>query len=502
MATDIRNWEQRVDWTLSAILWIGFGLSLFLTGLREGATPGVGLAGVFAGTYVVAMQIMPRRLRNTRQLGETLAIIGVIVALVGIALTGGLDSGYVIFLIGPAFFAGAFLGTRIGLETALLAAVGYVVVVAALDQPIVDGRVIESIALFVLIALTMSQMRRILVDERIRSDELMADTEMRINRLQTAHDLLETLSNLAGATELNAMTVGEAALRDMAVRVPFESGQVLVANQGGSVVVATRGAPDHDATPHEYPIALADREVGKLRLWPSPDSSLEEWQESVELALQPVAIAFENSRLLQQIAHRAVAGERTRIARELHDDIGPSLASLGLSIDMAIHQYDVGPDLGRHLEATRRHVTALTETVRGTAANLRRDETESVVEKAHQLAADVTADGPSVTIAIDEQRPPRGDKAGEINAIITEAFRNALAHSGASTISLHGRVDKDEGRVTVADNGSGFDPSIPPPGHFGLIGMKERAANIEADLEISPRAGAGTAVTISWGERP
>ncbi|MCP3975134.1 MAG: hypothetical protein GY720_11655, partial [bacterium] len=189
MATNIRNWEQRVDWTLSVVLWFGFGMSLFLSGLREGATPGVTLASVFAGTYVVLMQAMPRRIRNGRQVGEVLAIVGVVVALVGIALSGGIDSGYIIFLIAPAFFAGAFLGLRIGLETALLAAVGLIMVIAALDQPILDSRVVESVSLFVLIALTMSQVRRILVDERIRSDELAAATEIRISRLETAHGL-------------------------------------------------------------------------------------------------------------------------------------------------------------------------------------------------------------------------------------------------------------------------------------------------------------------------
>ena len=164
MATNIDNWQQRVDWTLSAILWIGLGFGLILSGFRQGATPGVTLATVFAASYVVAMQVIPRRVRNGAQFGETLAIIGVVVALVATAITGGIDSGYVIFLVAPAFFAGAFLGLRIGLETALLAAIGLVVVVAALGQPVLDSRVVESVSLFLLIALTMSQMRRILVD--------------------------------------------------------------------------------------------------------------------------------------------------------------------------------------------------------------------------------------------------------------------------------------------------------------------------------------------------
>jgi signal transduction histidine kinase len=499
MATNIDNWQQRVDWTLSAILWIGFGFGLILSAVRQGATPGVSLATVFAGTYVVAMQILPRRVRNGAQLGETLAIIGVVVALVAVALTGGLDSGYVIFLVAPAFFAGAFLGTRVGLETALLASIGLIVVVAALSQPVLNARVVESISLFVLIALTMSQMRRILVEEQIRSDELAATTELRISRLETAHDLLQSLSNLASAAELNPVAVGQAALRDIAARVPFSAGQVMVTTGNNDVVAATRGEPDLDAEPQEYQIRIADRTVGRLLLWPLPETELGGWRESIELALQPVAIAFENSRLLQQIAHKAVRGERSRIARELHDDIGPSLASLGLSIDMAIHQFETGPDLSRHLDTTRSHVTALIETVRGAAADLRQDETESLVEKAHVLAADVDADGPSVIVTLDERRPPRGRLAVEIKAILTEAFRNAVAHSGSTTVSVKGIVDRDAGRIVVTDDGSGFDPSATPPGHFGLVGMKERAADIDADLDISSRPGFGTTVSISWG---
>lgn len=501
MATNIDNWQQRVDWTLSAILWIGFAFALVLSGVRQGATPGVSLATVFAGSYVVAMQIIPRRIRNGPQLGETLAIIGVVVALVGIALTGGIDSGYVIFLVAPAFFAGGFLGLRIGLETALLAATGLIVVIAALDQPVLNGRVVESISLFVLIALTMSQMRRILVEQQIRSEELAATTELRISRLETAHDLLQSLSNLASAAELNPVTVGQAALRDIAARVPFAAGQVLVTAGANDVVAATRGDPDPEAEPHAYEIRVAERTVGRLLLWPEPDTDLAGWRESIELALQPVAIAFENSRLLQQIAHRAVRGERSRIARELHDDIGPSLASLGLSIDMAIHQFEIEPDLSRHLDATRRHITTLIETVRGAAADLREDETESVVEKAHELAADVGADGPSVVVTLDERRPPRGTTAVEIKAILTEAFRNAVAHSGATTVSVQGVVDRDSGRIIVADDGTGFDPAANPPGHFGLVGMKERAATIEANLDVSSRPGVGTTVSISWGGR-
>ncbi len=96
-------------------------------------------------------------------------------------------------------------------------------------------------------------------------------------------------------------------------------------------------------------------------------------------------------------------------------------------------------------------------------------------------------------------RPPRGERATEIKAILAEAVRNAVAHSGASQIHIRGVVDRDNGRIAISDNGSGFDPTLQPPGHFGLTGMKERAANIEANLEVASNAGTGTTVSLAWG---
>ena len=64
---------------------------------------------------------------------------------------------------------------------------------------------------------------------------------------------------------------------------------------------------------------------------------------------------------------------------------------------------------------------------------------------------------------------------------------------------MHGLSDFDTGSVTVHDDGNGFDQSVIPDGHFGLIGMRERAAKIQAELNITSGA-TGTAITIVWGD--
>jgi signal transduction histidine kinase len=87
-----------------------------------------------------------------------------------------------------------------------------------------------------------------------------------------------------------------------------------------------------------------------------------------------------------------------------------------------------------------------------------------------------------------------------LTAIVTEAVRNSSRHAHAQTIKVSGVVDFDRGRISIADDGRGFDKARVPEGHYGLIGMKERAAKIGGRLEVEsgPR---GTVISIEWRAR-
>ncbi len=496
------TWELRLDWTLTAVHWSGLTLAVIFSAAGEGMTQDVAAASVVAGAYVVAMQVIPRSIRDAELIGELLAVIGVIASLVSVALTGGIDSPFVLFLAVPAFFAAAFLGFRIGLETAVLSAAGLAVVVATLDQEVLQGQVAQAMFLYVLIAITLSQARRILIEERARSDALAEASELtalRMERLEAAHHLLTSLSELANADELNPVTVGGAALRDLARIVPFRAGNVVLTGDAGDpVVVARRGEVVLDEVPTVFPMRVRDRSLGRLELWAVPDNELEHSAPLIDEALRPVALAFDNILLLQGIAHRAVHQERTRLARELHDEIGPALASLGLRMDMTIHTATDDPDLIRYLEGMRRSITTLVEDVRHTVADLRHDDVPSVVEQAHRIAADLGPDAPAIIIDINERRPPRPVVTVELTSILTEAVRNAVDHAAATTIRIEGSSDRDRGRIVVSDDGIGFDPALQPKGHFGLVGMKERAAEIGATLTVDAAPGRGCRIIIEW----
>jgi signal transduction histidine kinase len=220
-------------------------------------------------------------------------------------------------------------------------------------------------------------------------------------------------------------------------------------------------------------------------------------QEVVEVGVRPMAMAFSNILILQDIAHRAVQEERVRLARELHDEIGPSLATLGLGLDVAM--LDADPAQSSELAMLRSNVEGLVEEVRETVADLRQEERVSLLRHARRLASET--EEIKVVVELEERRGPRANLANEATSIMSEAVRNAVRHSGASEIRITGQVDKDLGTLRISDDGSGFDPSVPVENHYGVVGMKERAKKIDAKLTIESAYGVGTSVILEWDLR-
>ncbi|HEX5671292.1 MAG TPA: ATP-binding protein, partial [Acidimicrobiia bacterium] len=109
-------------------------------------------------------------------------------------------------------------------------------------------------------------------------------------------------------------------------------------------------------------------------------------------------------------------------------------------------------------------------------------------------------EGPELVIELDERRPPRPSASQEIMGMVGEAMRNAFLHSNAKVVRVSGSVDFDQGWVSVADDGRGFDPTSVPNGHYGLVGMRERADRIGARLSIES-GPVGTTISIEWGSK-
>jgi signal transduction histidine kinase len=93
----------------------------------------------------------------------------------------------------------------------------------------------------------------------------------------------------------------------------------------------------------------------------------------------------------------------------------------------------------------------------------------------------------------------------EIYRIVQQALENALHYSQAELIRIHGHLEKDDICIVVEDNGVGFayDGQLPiakllSEGHFGLVGMQERAAFIGAQMQLDSAPGEGTQITMVW----
>ncbi|HOA25637.1 MAG TPA: ATP-binding protein [Aggregatilineales bacterium] len=120
------------------------------------------------------------------------------------------------------------------------------------------------------------------------------------------------------------------------------------------------------------------------------------------------------------------------------------------------------------------------------------------------LVKDFSAIAPHITVDfVQEGEPIRLPVESEmaLYRVAQEALNNAWQHSDADRITLEVRFARDGVAITVRDNGVGFEAprrvtDLSERGHFGLMGMYERAALIGAELRIQSQAGQGTQVTV------
>jgi signal transduction histidine kinase len=198
---------------------------------------------------------------------------------------------------------------------------------------------------------------------------------------------------------------------------------------------------------------------------------------------------------------RALAVDRARIARDLHDDLGSSLteitmlatASPGLKLpaDEAAERMETIAGKSRTL------VNALDEIV--WAVDPERDTLASVARYLASYAEEYLA---GLHVACRVQIPnssPDLVVSGEVRhhlfLAVKEALNNAIRHSGATEIGFRVRVLKDGLLISITDNGSGFDPAGGSNGH-GLLNLRQRLAHLHGRCELESTPGAGTTVSL------
>jgi signal transduction histidine kinase len=202
----------------------------------------------------------------------------------------------------------------------------------------------------------------------------------------------------------------------------------------------------------------------------------------------------------QGVEKAAALEERQRIAREFHDTLEQELVGLSLRLDAVVPRVEE-PKARGLVEATRKLVGRLQVEAREFVWNLRGSEVEPALlrQLIERSAADMTGDTGvrvSVTVRGDLGQLPRS-LAHPVLRIAQEAMANAVKHAQAKTVAVAIDVAAALVKLTVTDDGVGFDASKgspAKPGHFGLQGMQERATKSGGTFHLSSEPGRGTTV--------
>ncbi len=283
----------------------------------------------------------------------------------------------------------------------------------------------------------------------------------------------------------------------------YEIGSML--EVAGVCLVAT----DMAGTPTSFKILIP--EAGQIRLLaPASFFTVRRLLVMLSAALGILALAASyaffstrrNMRLLAEIGERrAVTAERSRLARDLHDTLEQGLTGIHLqlhSISPALE--DASAETQERLMSVRSLVLQCHTEMRQSIWDLRSGALEQFdLGDALKRIADTLVLDSNIEVELRQQRnhvkiPPLIED--NLLRIGQESLTNAVKHAKPTRIKIE--LDSTPGKVTltISDNGSGSESLESRPGHFGLVGMRERSVRIGGALSITRNSAGGCSVRV------
>jgi signal transduction histidine kinase len=226
---------------------------------------------------------------------------------------------------------------------------------------------------------------------------------------------------------------------------------------------------------------------------------------NVELDARVAERTARIERMADEARHAAVTRERLRIARDLHDTLAHSLMALLTQIRLVrkLRSRLDAAELDAELERAEGVAASGLAGARSAITQMRGNGVrESGLGPALQdlLRRLGERSGASTTFEADPRAAAwAGERSETVFRIVEEALRNAERHAAAAQVTLRLAWQETPAprlRVEIADDGVGFDPARPRPGHYGLLGVQEQAALIEARLQLHSRPGQGTRIEL------
>jgi signal transduction histidine kinase len=214
------------------------------------------------------------------------------------------------------------------------------------------------------------------------------------------------------------------------------------------------------------------------------------------------AIAIDNAWLYRQVRELGAARERLRIAHEMHDGLAQVLAYVNTKAQV-VREY---LRQGRTAEA-QKHLDEFAEAARDIYGDVRQQilELRSAQPEEAGLARAITEyatgwsrqTGVELDLALESGVELPAEPGRQLLRIMQEALTNVRKHAGASRVRIELARGGSELRLSVADDGVGFDPETDrASGRFGLKTMEERAASIGATLAVAAGRGEGVRLEL------
>jgi signal transduction histidine kinase/ligand-binding sensor domain-containing protein len=200
---------------------------------------------------------------------------------------------------------------------------------------------------------------------------------------------------------------------------------------------------------------------------------------------------------------KVVLGERSRIAREIHDTLAQGYVAVSVQLEVLAEllRQHKSADAAKHLDKTREVVRHGLADARQSIWALRTQDADEITlpVKLRRMVEAAGNNGLASRFNLFGAYRPLPETEHELLRVAQEAIQNVQKHAGASELAVQLEYGPDSVVLEVTDNGRGGAQNRPPEsslGHFGLTGMRERAAAIGGTLEVNSVPGVGTTIRL------
>jgi signal transduction histidine kinase len=251
------------------------------------------------------------------------------------------------------------------------------------------------------------------------------------------------------------------------------------------------------------PINIGALTLGVLDIQGDRENSLDEMDLYTAQAIaDQLANALENERLSEETRELAILEERNRMAREIHDTLAQGFTGIVLQLEAAEQGLNEAPEsVPSHIDRARALARESLSEARRSVWALRpqalekRDLAGAIRREVERLAGEGRV-GARLVVSGKRARLEASVEDALLR-ITQEALTNVRRHSEATTAEVRLAFGEETVRLSIADNGVGFDTSWSKEGSFGLIGMNERAQACGGNARVTSTPGTGTRIEVT-----